>query len=61
MEYHEYHVEFRYADSISNFEWRNQSCSLYANCESEAIRKCKELYGLGIDCLYEIVKVEKER
>ena len=46
-------ITFRYADKLSNWEWRTQQCVL------ESVEKCIEIYGLGIDCKYEILKVEK--
>lgn len=54
-----YHIKFKYADTLSGWEWRNQECSLYASCKEEAISKCKNLYGLN-DCEYEFLSVEKE-
>ena len=54
-----YEISFKYADKMSNFEWRTQSCSLYANNPAEARRKCIELYGLGIDCEYEITSIKE--
>ena len=52
-------IQFKYADSMSNWEWRPQSCLVYADTEYQARQKCKELYGLGIDCEYEITRVTK--
>ena len=46
-------VTFEYADSMSNWEWRKQSCVV------SSVKKCIELYGLGIDCDYRILKVEE--
>ena len=46
------HIKFKYADSLSNWEWREQECTV------ESVQKCIELYGLGIDCEYEIISVE---
>ena len=46
-------IEFEYADQYSNWEWRKQTCGV------SSVKKCKELYGLGIDCDYRIVKVEE--
>lgn len=46
-------VVFRYADEMSNWEWRTQEC-----CVS-SVEDCIKFYGLGVDCEYEIVKVEK--
>lgn len=61
MEEKMYNIKFRYADILSNFEWRNQQCSLYASSQREAVNKCKKLYGLGVDCEYEMITVEEER
>ena len=55
-----YHIRFRYADSLSNYEWRRQECHLYAVDAYSAKQKCIKLYGLGIDCEYEIISVEEE-
>ena len=46
-------VKFRYADVCSNWEWRNQECTV------SSIAECKRIYGLGIDCDYEIISVEE--
>ena len=46
-------VKFRYRDEMSNWEWREQSCIV--SSVKEAIR----IYGLGIDCDYEIISVTK--
>ena len=54
-----YKVSFKYADSMSNWEWRNQSCMVFADNEHEAKRTCIKLYGLGTDCDYEILSVEE--
>ena len=54
-----YEVCFTYADSYSNWNWRNQKCSIYAADESEAKSKCIKLYGLGTDCDYEITSVKE--
>ena len=55
-----YHIKFRYADSLSNYEWRKQECDLYAADANAAEQKCIKLYGLGVDCEYEIISVEEE-
>ena len=44
-------VDFEYADAMSNWEWRQQSCIV------SSVEECKKLYGLGIDCDYRIVKI----
>ena len=54
-----YEVSFKYADSYSNWNWRNQKCSVEARDENEAKSKCIKLYGLGTDCDYEIVSVKE--
>ena len=54
-----YRIEFRYADMLSNWVWHNQSCTVSASDEHEARRKCIKLYGLGVDCEYEIIEVRK--
>lgn len=45
-------IVFRYRDALSNWEWRTQSCIV------RSVEECKKIYGLGIDCDYEIVSVE---
>ena len=46
-------IDFEYADAMSNWEWRKQSCIV------SSVEQCKKIYGLGIDCEYRIVKVEE--
>lgn len=58
MKYTNYLVKFKYADSLSNWEWRDQSCVVSALGSDDAVKKCKDLYGLGIDCKYRIISVE---
>ena len=55
-----YHIKFRYADSLSNYEWRMQECHLYAADANAAEQRCLKLYGLGRGCAYEIISVEEE-
>ena len=55
----EYEVKFKYADSYSRWCWRNQECTLEARNEQEAKEKCMKLYGLGVDCDYQIVSVKE--
>ncbi len=47
------HIVFQYRDELSRGEWREQECV----CTS--IAECKEMYGLGSDCEYKIIKVEE--
>ena len=46
-------VVFEYMDRYTNGEWRQQRCIV------ESVEKCKEIYGLGIDCDYRIISVEE--
>ena len=48
-----WHIVFEYRDAYMHGEWREQEC--YVNSLSE----CRELYGLGKDCEYRILKVER--
>ena len=47
------HIKFKYADAMSNWEWREQECIV------SSVRECIKLYGLEIDCEYEIISVEE--
>lgn len=46
-------IKFRYRDALSNWEWRQQICVM------ESVDACIRLYGLGIDCDYQIISVEE--
>lgn len=46
-------IKFKYRDAMSNWEWRTQSCVV------SSIQECKRIYGLGIDCEYEILEVKE--
>ncbi len=46
-------ITFRYRDAMSNWDWRTQSCVM------SSVAECKKIYGLGIDCDYEIISVEE--
>ena len=48
-----YKIKFKYRDKLSNWEWREQSCTV------SSVDECKRIYGLGIDCDYKILSVEK--
>ena len=52
-----YEVKFKYADTYSHWNWRNQQCTVEAKDENEAKAKCVKLYSLGQDCDYEIISV----
>ena len=46
-------IKFRYKDKYTNGKWNEQECIV------NSVKECKELYGLGIDCEYEIISIEK--
>lgn len=46
-------IKFKYADKYSNWQWRERECVV------SSVSKCIEIYGLGVDCDYEILSVEK--
>lgn len=46
-------ITFRYADAMSNWQWRTQQCIM------ESVDECIKIYGLGVDCDYEILSVEE--
>ena len=46
-------IKFRYRDEWSKWEWREQECIV------QSVEECKAIYGLGIDCDYEIISVER--
>lgn len=46
-------ITFEYADAMSGWQWRKQTCVV------SSVKECKEIYGLGIDCDYRILSVEK--
>lgn len=45
-------ITFKYADALSNWQWRTQSCTV------SSVEECIKIYGLGIDCEYEILEVK---
>ena len=45
-------ITFRYADAMSNWQWRTQTCTV------SSVAECIKIYGLGDDCDYEILSVE---
>lgn len=47
------HIKFEYADAMSGWKWRKQECVV------SSVAECKRIYGLGIDCEYRIVSIEK--
>lgn len=47
-------IVFEYADALSGWKWRRQSCVV------ESVEECIMIYGLGIDCDYKIISVKEE-
>ncbi len=48
-----YHIKFRYRDAYSDWKWREQECTM------SSVEECIKVYGLGIDCEYEILSIEE--
>lgn len=46
-------IKFRYRDDYTNSECREQECIV------KSVKECKEIYGLGIDCEYEIISIKE--
>jgi len=47
-------VKFKYRDALSNGQWNEQRCVV------SSVQECINIYGLGIDCEYEIISVEEK-
>ena len=46
-------ITFEYYDKYCvNGKWNTQTCIV------ESVKKCIELYGLGLDCNYRIISIE---
>jgi len=54
-----FEIKFQYCDMYSHGKWNSQSCILSAYSKYDAEKKCKEIYGLGVDCDYKILSVEE--
>lgn len=48
-----FEIVFEYRDEMSNWEWRRQTCIM------SSVEECKKVYGLGVDCNYRIVSINK--
>ena len=46
-------VKFKYKDTLSNGKWNEQECIV------SSVDECKKIYGLGIDCEYQIISVKE--
>lgn len=47
------HIVFEYQDTYTHGEWLQQECYVHS------VEECKRIYGLGVDCEYHILKVER--
>lgn len=47
-------ITFRYRDAWSNWQWRTQTCVMHS------VSECIRVYGLGVDCDYEILEIEEQ-
>lgn len=47
------HIKFKYRDYLSNGNWNEQECLV------SSVQECIKLYGLGVDCEYQILSVEE--
>lgn len=46
-------IVFEYRDRYTNGRWNRQSCKV------SSVEECKKIYGLGKDCEYKIISVDK--
>ena len=46
-------IVFEYCDQYSYPKWNRQECTV------SSVEECKRIYGLGVDCEYRIISVEK--
>ena len=46
-----YEIVFRYRDDYTHGGWNTQTCVM------SSVEECKKIYGLGVDCEYEIISV----
>ena len=47
-------ITFKYRDEMSNWQWRTQSCYV------SSLEECIKIYGLGVDCDYEIIDIRED-
>ena len=46
-------ITFEYADNLSGWEWKKQSCIV------SSVNEFIKIYGLGVDCKYRIIEVKE--
>lgn len=47
------HIVFEYMDRYTNGKWNRQECYV------PSVNECRKLYGLGVDCDYRIISIER--
>ena len=45
-------IRFKYKDQYTKGKWNEQQCIM------SSVEECIRVYGLGVDCDYEIISVE---
>lgn len=45
-------IKFKYRDAYTRGKWNEQECIV------DCLKECIEIYGLGIDCDYEIISIK---
>lgn len=46
-------IVFEYRDKYCYPKWNQQECIV------SSVEECKRIYGLGVDCEYKIISIEK--
>ena len=46
-------IKFEYRDQYCSPKWNQQECTV------SSVEECKRIYGLGVDCEYKIISIEK--
>lgn len=46
-------IKFEYKDEYSHGKWNEQECIV------SSVEECERIYGLGVDCDYRIISIEK--
>ena len=46
-------IKFKYKDAYTRGNWS------YQECDVSSVEECKKIYGLGIDCEYQILSVDE--
>ena len=46
-------IVFEYCDKYLYPKWNRQECTV------SSVEECKRIYGLGVDCEYKIISIEK--